>query len=61
MSSFLALQCLCISHTQSTAQHRGIYQVNVINHVPVHITYECQNHLVFTPYCQVWAFILSLS
>lgn len=61
MSSFPALQHLRISHTQSTAQHRGIYQVNVINHMLVCVTYECQNHLLFTPYHQVWAFILGLS
>lgn len=61
MSSFPALQQLRISHTQSAAQHTGIYQVNVINHMLVCITYECQNHLLFTPYHQVWAFILGLS
>lgn len=59
-SSFPALQHLCISHTQSAAQHKGICQINVINHIPVHTTYECQNHLLFTLYHQHWACILSL-
>lgn len=61
LSSFPALQHLHITHSQRTAQHKGIYQISVINHMPVHITYKCQNHLLFAPHHQIWAFILSLS
>lgn len=61
LSSFPALQHLHITHSQRTAQHKGIYQISVINQMPVHITCKRQNHLLFAPRHQIWAFILSLS